>query len=92
MKPSKRLRVHSAEAIETLRAQNFLDAMFAQMVFNEEERDEVAAMEGRRALQARKFMQILETKSEEQIQTFFDILKASPEDKQPHLYKIFFPS
>jgi hypothetical protein len=51
----------------------------------------VNELEGQRLKQARKFMEIMATKGEEKIEMFFHILKTTPEDKQPHLYKIFFP-
>lgn len=91
MEPSKRLRTYSSKAIEELRAQNFLDAVYAQEVFSEGERDDVRDLEGKREAQARKFMDIMAKKSDKQIETFFEILRTSPKDKQPQIYKIFFP-
>ena len=88
---AKRLREHSSEAIDQLQARYFIDELYAKNVFNEEDKEMVNDLEGKRVEQARKFMEIMETKGEQKIETFFQILKNTPEDKQPHLYKIFFP-
>jgi chromosome segregation ATPase len=88
---AERLRKHSNEAIEELQARYFVDELYAKKVFSEEDKEMVNELEGQRLKQARKFMEIMATKGEEKIEMFFHILKTTPEDKQPHLYKIFFP-
>ena len=88
---AQRLREHSREVIEQLRAGYYLDELYATKVFSEDDRDEVKALEKKRSEQARKFMDIMATKSEDKIRTFYEILRTAPEDKQPHLYKLFFP-
>ena len=88
---AKRLREHSSEVIDKLQARYFVDELYAKEVFSEEDKEMVNALEGKRLKQARKFMEIMENKGEQKIETFFNILKTTPEDKQPHLYKIFFP-
>ena len=88
---SQRLRQYSSEAIKVLQARNFVDELFSKSVFSEDERDDVRHLEGRRSEQARKFMDIMQTKNEKHIQTFFEVLRTTSEDRQPELYKIFFP-
>ena len=88
---AQRLREHSSEVIEQLRAGYYLDELYAKKVFSEEDRDDVKALEKKRKEQARKFIDIIATKGEDKIRTFFEVLRTAPEDKQPHLYKLFFP-
>ena len=88
---AKRLREHFGEVIDQLYAPYFVDELYAKDVFSKEDKEMLKYLKGKRLKQARKFMEIMETKGEKKIETFFHVLKATPEDKQPHLYGIFFP-
>ena len=85
---AKRLREHFGEVIDQLQAPYFVDELYAKAVISEEDNQMLKSLKGKRLEQAMKFREIMQTKGDKEMETFLHVLKATPEDKQPPLYRI----
>ena len=85
----ERLRNHYTYLVQELIVSNYLNDLYEQHVFSDQDKEGLSA-EGDRRRQADLFIDILKRKPEEKIQRFFDIVRAQT-DKQPHIYDEIFP-
>ena len=90
MSAAERLRKYSNKVASQLEPRYFVDELYAKNILSEEDKDKLKSLKGR-LKKARTLLEIMETKGEQKIEAFFLVLKTTPEDKQPHLYKLFFP-
>jgi hypothetical protein len=70
---------------------NFVDDLYAKSILSEDDKEKIQGQQGR-LKRARTLLTIMETKGEQKINEFFQVLKTADEDKQPHLYGLFFPN
>jgi hypothetical protein len=87
----QRLRRYSKDVAKQMEPNNFVDDLYAKSILSEDDKEKIQGQQGR-LKRARTLLTIMETKGEQKINEFFQVLKTADEDKQPHLYGLFFPN